>query len=293
MRHIIHILFILLFHKVMIANDKINISSFSVTSGMPSNEVFCGEYDDLGFLWFGTRNGLSRYDGYSFKNIYLSKLLSDCNVSNSIKLMEKDKDGLFWLITENDDVYVFDSKIMSLTNIPIEVYIKGSINDILITNDNKIYLGTGQGIFRYSKSLNCFMFIKKMSVKSIFEDSKENIWIGTWNAGVYLFDRQSYKTTRYKRVESKFGITAFEEDNEGNIWISTWDGDFLYCLLEPDKFDSEKVKLIPARGFNSVLPDPVIYDLMFDDEHGCLWVPSWIDSFCTLKITPLLIIHTP
>lgn len=89
MRHIIHILFILLFHKVMIANDKINISSFSVTSGMPSNEVFCGEYDDLGFLWFGTRNGLSRYDGYSFKNIYLSKLLSDCNVSNSIKLMEK------------------------------------------------------------------------------------------------------------------------------------------------------------------------------------------------------------
>ena len=127
MRHIIHILFILLFHKVMIANDKINISSFSVTSGMPSNEVFCGEYDDLGFLWFGTKNGLSRYDGYSFKNIYLSKLLSDCNVSNSIKLMEKDKDGLFWLITENDDVYVFDSKIMSLTNIPIEVYIKGSI----------------------------------------------------------------------------------------------------------------------------------------------------------------------
>ena len=154
MRHIIHILFILLFHKVMIANDKINISSFSVTSGMPSNEVFCGEYDDLGFLWFGTRNGLSRYDGYSFKNIYLSKLLSDCNVSNSIKLMEKDKDGLFWLITENDDVYVFDSKIMSLTNIPIEVYIKGSINDILITNDDEIYLGRGQGVFRYSKSLN-------------------------------------------------------------------------------------------------------------------------------------------
>lgn len=274
MKHIIHILFILLFHNVIIANDKINISCFSVTSGMPSNEVFCGEYDDLGFLWFGTRNGLSRYDGYSFKNIYLSKLLSDCNVSNSIKLMEKDKDGLFWLITENDDYFVFDSKIMSLTNIPIEVYIKGSINDILITNDNEIYLGTGHGIFRYSKSLNCFMFIKKMSVKSIFEDSKENIWIGTWNAGVYLFDRQSYKTTRYKRVESKFGITAFEEDSEGNIWISTWDGDFLYCLLEPGKFDSEKVKLIPARGFNCVLPDPVIYDMMFDDEHGCLWVST-------------------
>lgn len=274
MKHIIYILFILLFHNVIIADDKINISRFSVTSGMPSNETFCGEYDDLGFLWFGTKNGLSRYDGYSFKNINLSKLLSDGNASNSIKLMEKDKNGFFWLITEKDDVYVFDSKVMSLTNVPIEVYIKGSINDILITNDNEIYLGTGQGIFKYSKSLNCFMFIKKMSVKSMFEDSKENIWIGTWNAGVCLFDRQSYKTIRYKNVESKFGITAFAEDNEGHIWISTWDGDFLYCLLEPDKFDSKKVKLIPAKGFNSVLPDPVIYDLIFDDEHGCLWVST-------------------
>ena len=273
MKYVISFILILtLYNVTLFANEKINLSHFSVTSGLPSNEVFCGVYDDLGFLWFGTRNGLSRYDGYSFKNVYLSKLLSDSNVSNSIKLMKKDNDGLFWLITENDDIYVFDPQVQSLKNIPIEVYLKGSINDILITRNNDVYIGTGQGIFKFSKSLNCFMFIKKMAVKSLFEDSNNKIWIGTWNAGVFIFDRQSYETHKYRNIDSKYGVTGFAEDRNGHIWISTWDGNFIYCLLEPDKLESDKINLSPSKGPDSVAPDAVVHGLLFDDSHNSVWV---------------------
>ena len=75
--------------------SKIDIINLNVNSGLASNEVTCIVQDNLGFMWFGTTNGLCRYDGYQFKTYRSDYLSPSFFVSNHILLMEKDVDHPF------------------------------------------------------------------------------------------------------------------------------------------------------------------------------------------------------
>ena len=62
-------LFVLLFSMGVFANntDQWLIQEIKVEDGLPDSTVFLIQQDQSGFMWFGTTNGLARYDGYSFK----------------------------------------------------------------------------------------------------------------------------------------------------------------------------------------------------------------------------------
>lgn len=73
------------------------IVNYSAASGLPSNEVTGIVEDDMGMMWFGTTNGLARFDGYEFK-VFRSDYLSPSFLkSNSIRFMEKASDGKLWI----------------------------------------------------------------------------------------------------------------------------------------------------------------------------------------------------
>lgn len=254
------------------ALENLDIYKYSVASGLPSNEVFSIEQDDLGFIWFGTRNGLCRYDGYQFKTYYLNRYIDSYEISNSIIHLKKDKTGNMWIVLENNKVYLFNPKIEIFTNIPIKYNLKTRINSLLITDNGEIYLGTGEGILSYDKSSFGFIFKRELYIKSLFEDSKGRIWIGTWNKGFYLFDEETNNIIHYRIDDKNIGITCFAEDKQGNIWISTWDGKNLYCLQEPDNPVSTKIKKYKVKVKDSVFPSGVIYGLLYDDNNDDMWV---------------------
>jgi len=82
-------------------------SHYQVESGLSNNSVECSMQDNDGFLWFGTINGLNRFDGYTFKTFYYDPGDSNSLGSNYIRCLFNDRHGTIWVGT-NKGVYTYN-----------------------------------------------------------------------------------------------------------------------------------------------------------------------------------------
>ncbi len=89
------LIFILLFEFVarVSAQYQIITENYSVENGLSQNLVTDMLKDDDGFLWFTTKDGLSRFDGYNFKNYKVSSNELKSSVSNQFQQILKDRYG--------------------------------------------------------------------------------------------------------------------------------------------------------------------------------------------------------
>ena len=153
---LIIILFILLTglhaQKSIIQFDRI-----SIKDGLSQNTVTCIYQDSKGFMWFGTYDGLNRYDGKSFK-VFKYDPDNNCSIShNSITAICEDQYGILWIGTSGGGLNSFDPK---------------------------------KEIFRrYKHELDNGNCLSNNVVRTIFKDKSGNLWIGTWGGGLDLFDR--------------------------------------------------------------------------------------------------------
>ncbi|HWB92438.1 MAG TPA: two-component regulator propeller domain-containing protein [Puia sp.] len=93
---------------------------YQVENGLSNNSVECSIQDDDGFLWFGTINGLNRFDGYSFKTFYHDPGDPTSIGSNFIRCLYNDSQGVIWVGT-NKGVYTYDKigeKFNLVRNLP-------------------------------------------------------------------------------------------------------------------------------------------------------------------------------
>ncbi len=209
----------------------------SKKDGLSQISVFSLAQDNSGFLWFGTRDGLDRYDGYNFKN-YKNESSSNSLVSNDIRVIYNDNHtGDLWIGT-NDGLSHYRSSLDDFEN---------------FKNDQNTH----------SLSSN--------EVLSIFIDSKKRLWVGT-SFGLNLFDPKTSKFSRYmySNIPSdqfyKRSIDAIIQDKDGTLWFGTDDGLF---YLDENKLFS----FIRKDGANSsmVLTNSNINALL-QDKKGNIWI---------------------
>lgn len=104
-RFIFFLWFILLTQISMLSQEALKLN-FTTENGLPSNEVYCAYQDTSGFMWFGTENGVSRYDGYTFQNFSLEDGLEQLEINQIIK----DRNGKVWFSSFYGKVFFFDNK---------------------------------------------------------------------------------------------------------------------------------------------------------------------------------------
>ncbi|MCU0416836.1 MAG: response regulator [Cytophagaceae bacterium] len=157
--------------------------------GLVSSNVTSILKDSYGFMWFGTYNGLSRYDGYSFVNYQY-------NPSDSTGIPESYIRCLYE--THDKEIYVgFQYKGFAIFDRVTERFI------------------------HYSNKKDNPKSLLHDHVLSIYQDSKGNIWIGT-RLGLDLFDRATGTFTHFypfKDAPKPF-VTSITEDDQGNLWLS-------------------------------------------------------------------------
>ena len=78
---------------------------FTTDDGLPSPEVHCILKDSQGFMWFGTDNGVSRFDGYSFRNYGSNNGLT----KNVVLSILEDQDNRIWFSTFGGEVYIYEN----------------------------------------------------------------------------------------------------------------------------------------------------------------------------------------
>ena len=171
--------------------------------GLSQNDVNSIYQDVYGYLWFGTHDGLNKYDGYNF-TVYLPDSSNPNSInSNLIFRIDGDKDGNLWIGTSGQGLNFFDRErevFHHYKHNPKDVNTISSniISNILLDSQNRLWVITKQSVDvvhldngftnlsfkRYSEHGN------PTFANFAFEDSKKRIWIGT-NTGLYLFDENA------------------------------------------------------------------------------------------------------
>lgn len=197
--------FALIPEPVLAQGNTLRFDQIGLEQGLSQSSVNAIIQDSKGFMWFGTQDGLNRYDGYSVK-VYKHEPDNLNSISdNIIKCLLSDSQGDLWIGTAN-----------------------GGVNRYVISEDK---------FYPCLHSSNDSNSISDNTITALFEDSDSNIWIGT-NSGLNRFIRKKNTFFRYyfDSVNAPGlngnSITAVCEDKEDNLWIGTYKGLLKYNLKD-------------------------------------------------------------
>ena len=140
------------------ASENLIFEHFNMENGLSQNTINSIIQDDYGFMWFGTKDGLNRFDGLTFKVYrHIPNDLTSLGSSYILSLC-KDTDGVLWVGTDvglyaydttNDNFHPLSDKAADGKSITERV------NDINVDKNGDIWLTAGpQGVFKYSKAEN-------------------------------------------------------------------------------------------------------------------------------------------
>jgi ligand-binding sensor domain-containing protein/signal transduction histidine kinase/AraC-like DNA-binding protein len=287
MRTCRYLLLILLFSIAVKSHSQshnLKFEQIGINDGLSQSTVRCIFQDKKGFMWFGTKDGLNRYDGYKFVIYRKNPLNKNSLASNDVKSIVDDKEGNLWIATWDGGLNCYDPKADRFTR-----YLKkngansvaSNFLESLCRDDNgNLWIGTADNgldyfntktkqFTNYNFSKSDFGTISSNSVSAIFEDSRKNIWVGTTN-GLNMFDK---KTNTFKRFVNNLKdprsisdnhIKFIYEDKKHNLWVGTYGGGLNELDVNTGDFKNYKKA-------NSTLSSDALIGIAADYQ-GNLWI---------------------
>ena len=170
---------------------------FVLPGGLDENQVQQIVQDSIGFLWFGSKGGLHRYDGHQFITYRHDPGDSTSISGNYVERLYFDSRGKLWVATHGTGLNLFDPETEKFTRFISDPKKPESLSDWI-----------------------CY---------AIEEDRYGNIWVGTPN-GLNRLEKGTYTITRFlygrnlNERKSEGNILEVHEGPEGNLWLGTWGG---------------------------------------------------------------------
>ncbi|MBK8808483.1 MAG: SpoIIE family protein phosphatase [Bacteroidales bacterium] len=238
------ILLVVSFQQLFSQNNALKFDRISLNDGLSNSIVHCVLNDSKGFMWFGTDDGLNKFDGYKF-TIYRPVLGDTTSIANNIiKCIYEDKQGVLWIGTAGGGLNKFNRDSETFTRYTHDVDNNQSLSD------NNVY--------------------------ALFEDSKSNFWVGTFGGGLNLMDRETgtfkhFKhNSRNKKSISGDAVRAITEDRNSDLWIGVDEGG----IARYDRSSGEFTCFLhDPENANSISSNAVL--TIFIDHKGCLWIGTW------------------
>lgn len=152
---------------------------YQVENGLSNNAVICSIKDKKGFLWFGTKDGLDRFDGYAFK-VFRNDPEDTASIGNNfIHSLHEDQHGILWVGTENG-LYQYNATTESFSLLNESAV--GQIRDIQMDSKGNLWFIGGFTLFKYSetkKDLRGFNIDQYFEATSIDTSSGGTLWVSS------------------------------------------------------------------------------------------------------------------
>ncbi|MCB0275335.1 MAG: hypothetical protein KDI06_11010 [Calditrichaeota bacterium] len=266
--------------------------NLSVNEGLSQATVQAVLQDHRGFMWFGTQEGLNRFDGYRFA-IYRNDADNPASLSdNRIESLFEDPAGRLWVGTREGGLNLYDPQKESFRRFVHQPDNPASLpaNNVLAIftdHNNVLWVGTTAGLSRAElpaggqlpENLRFEHFqtrpgdpgsLSHNSVSVIFQDDREALWVGTWGGGINLLRPG---TDRFERLPSLSGksneartVRAICQDREGFLWIGTLGGLDRY---HPGNLEHRHFSATP--GDQGSLSHNWVTAIR-EDQQGNLWI---------------------
>ncbi|UCH95361.1 MAG: PAS domain S-box protein [Candidatus Aminicenantes bacterium] len=225
--------------------QDIKFDRISIEEGLSQSSVSCILKDSRGLMWFGTQDGLNRYDGYKF-TIYRHNPKNPNSLSNNyIYSLYEDHHGVLWVGTQ-EGLNRFDREKETFAhykkdkNPPFKLS-GNEVAAICEDHDGVLWIGTSDGgLNKYDPKENRFLAYQhdiydstsliSNRISTLYIDSSDTIWIGTQDKGLDRLNKKKGEFIHYqhhaneRRSLSNNYVTAIAEDREGCLWIGTLEG---------------------------------------------------------------------
>jgi len=269
------------------AQSRLKFEHLTTELGLSQNTVTSVLQDRKGFLWFGTREGLNRFDGYKFVIHRHSPGNPQTIADNVVVALLEDREGKIWVGTEQTGLSVFDPVTGIFTHFAHNPADPDSLSNnmvICLCQDRQgtIWIGTRNGLNTYERSTGKFIHYrhdpadpKSLShdtINAIIEDRSGTLWFGT-GGGLNRFDRPKGSFASYTnspndpRSLSHDVVQSLSEDQAGRLWVGTAKG---LNILDPGR-ETFAVVDIPKQSDPRSRSDDNIRAIA-EDRAKRLWV---------------------
>ena len=255
----------------------------SMEEGLSQSVVTCIMQDSRGFMWFGTQDGLNKYDGYEFTTYRVDNTYQWSISGNYIRCLYEDRAGNLWIGTdqhglnkydrekdhffkyrhdENDLESISDNRILSITESP----------------GGQLYIGTQNGLNIYDRIevlFDIFPLPDSITpvIKDLLFDHRGRFWIGT-DEGIVRTNTQNGQTVVFQHSNDSTSLSSNEvhcirESRDSSIMIGTRQGLNFYVEL-----NSRFITYYYNDIFSDYLEKSEVQDII-EDESGNLWVGTF------------------
>lgn len=235
-------------HAQMV-DEHYYFKNLSVQNGLSQNTVNAILQDKQGFMWFGTKDGLNRYDGLTFRKFKHDDRSSRGIGNNFIKALYEDTEGNIWVGTD------------------VGLYIYYPEKDL----------------FRHFAELSIENTKIEHTVTTITEDEKGCVWIAVEAQGLFCYDLKQGKLRNYTLKQYPFISTNVESlvfDNSGTLWIGFYGSGLFYskdCLQTLQPYVS------PVDNKETYASDVVTS--LVKGAYNCLYISSLKNGVKELNLT--------
>ncbi|RAW00608.1 two-component regulator propeller domain-containing protein [Pseudochryseolinea flava] len=255
------------------AQREIRLQQFSIENGLSQNTINTIYQDSRGYMWFGTQNGLNKFDGRNF-TVYKNTSGDTTSLSNNdVYAIFEDHEKQLWIGTRSGlSRYNRSRNTFSNYDYPEgRVYAMRPVWCIAPADDDHLWIGASGGLFKFDKGLRKFEHFKindsiqnANSAKAICRDRAGVLWIGTQIGELMQFNPNTHQFSKVHFPQEgtvNYAIASIVEDSEGMIWIGRDDGSIY-------RYD------ITTRSFKeyTFLKKKYPIRTMIEDKEGNLWV---------------------
>ncbi|MFY9223556.1 MAG: two-component regulator propeller domain-containing protein, partial [Blastocatellia bacterium] len=253
--------------------------AFTDKDGLPQNSAMTILFDQKGYLWVGTQDGATYYNGHKWTTINMPNR----QISNSVQTMLSTSDGSLWfgtngagLIQLKDSKWtVYDKKSKALAN--------NIVNTLTVTTNSlgqsTIWVGTESGLSSFSNDkwqtyTSESSSLPSDDIETLLVD-KDILWIGTNGGGLVKFENNKF-STNYNKTNSLLpsdvvkSLLVTKNNNQKTIWIGTEQG---LVSLRENLTNNPQWNIYNTN--NSPLPHNIIrciYPADLQSEKSAIWI---------------------
>jgi len=284
-----YLLFVVLLVNLTADDHSVRFDHYSTEQGLSQNTVFCITQDRYGFMWFGTRYGLNRFDGYDFKTFYHDPQDSLSLSQNMIQAICEDYNGDLWIGTDGGGLDRFDQVCQRFNNFRQQPDDPGSLSNnfvtsLLVDSHGNLWAGTKKGLNRFNPDSQNFTSFYQDNTPGVANDNitcliefpAGTLWIGTASGHLTKHNIASdqFKTIHPERLhpnraKNNYISSLSCDSRDSSLWIGVFPiGIFQYNLVN-DSLKSLQIDSIDPNRPSVVAPYSIIVD-----QIGNVWIGS-------------------
>lgn len=272
-------LFLLLLCLTLLAfaseNDNFTFKNMGVEQGLSQSMVYSIIQDQTGFLWFGTQDGLNRFDGINFKIYKVDNNNPKSIGSNAIFSLNEDINGNIWVGT-NNGIYIYNPFFETFSEFKIEnkgELIYGIVRDIKSDADNNVWFcvaDKGVGFYSTDTKKLKFYYFDNVNIRKINIDNSGFVWLATYSDGLVKLNPKSGRYIKYP-ISNKLSHKAENDINDLCILnskqfvVGTSNKGLLY-------FDSSSEQYTPFFEEDSSTNNHFYIRCIFKTNEQKLWI---------------------